>query len=206
MQVYKAISDVQKSLAEIGIGKGRKNAAQGYNFRGIDDVLQALAPLLSQCGLVVIPRVLSCNRETVVNAKGTTLFYVTVDVEYDLVGVEDGSTHTARILGEAMDSGDKATNKAMSAAYKYFALQTFCIPVEGVAIDSEQDSHVVPAPTYGEHEHKAALGAISKASKKETIDKVLERAKELNAPEKRIHELRDAGMKRIAELKEDIPQ
>ena len=206
MQVYKAISDVQKSLAEIGIGKGRKNAAQGYNFRGIDDVLQALAPLLSQCGLVVIPRVLSCNRETVVNAKGTTLFYVTVDVEYDLVGVEDGSTHTARILGEAMDSGDKATNKAMSAAYKYFALQTFCIPVEGVAIDSEQDSHAVVQPTYGEHEHKAALGAISKASKKGTIDNVLERAKELNAPEKRIHELRDAGMNRIAELTEDIPQ
>jgi len=62
------------------------------------------------------------------------------------------------------------------------------------------------APTYGEHEHKAALGAISKASKKETIDKVLDRAKELNAPEKRFHELRDAGMKRIAELTEDIPQ
>jgi len=62
------------------------------------------------------------------------------------------------------------------------------------------------APTYGEHEHKAALGVISKTSKKETIDNVVGRAKELNAPEKRIHELRDAGMKRIAELKEDIPQ
>jgi hypothetical protein len=206
MQVYKAISDVQKALAEIGIGKGRKNSAQGYNFRGIDDVLQALAPLLSQCGLVVIPRVLSCSRETVVNAKGTTLFYVTVDVEYDLIGVGDGSKHTARILGEAMDSGDKATNKAMSAAYKYFALQTFCIPVEGVAIDSEQDSHEVAAPSYGEHEHNAALGAISKASKQETIDKIVMRAIELNAPENRINHLRDAGMKRIAALTEDIPQ
>jgi hypothetical protein len=70
----------------------------------------------------------------------------------------------------------------------------------------EGDPQQPPAPTYGEHEHKAALGAISKASKKETIDKVLERAKELNAPEKRIHELRDAGMRRIVELTEDIPQ
>ena len=202
MKVYQAISDVQKALAEIGIGKGRKNQAQGYNFRGIDDVLQALAPLLSQCGLVVIPRVLSCQRDTVVNAKGTTLFYVTVDVEYDLVGVEDGSKHTARILGEAMDSGDKATNKAMSAAYKYFALQTFCIPVEGVAIDSEQDSHAVVQPTYGEHEHKAALGAIAKAGKQETIDKILQRATELNAPENRIQQLRDAGINRLVEIGE----
>jgi len=62
------------------------------------------------------------------------------------------------------------------------------------------------APTYGEHEHKSALGAISKASKKETIDKVLYLAKELNAPEKSFHELRDAGMRRIVELTEDIPQ
>lgn len=202
MKVYQAISEVQKALAEIGISKGRKNTMQGYNFRGIDDVLQALAPLLSQCGLVVIPRVLSCQRDTVVNAKGTTLFYVTVDVEYDLVGVEDGSKHTARILGEAMDSGDKATNKAMSAAYKYFALQTFCIPVEGVAIDSEQDSHEVPAPTYGEHEHKSALGAIAKASKQDTIDKIVKLATELGAPENRIQQLRDAGINRMIEIGE----
>ena len=58
------------------------------------------------------------------------------------------------------------------------------------------------APTYGEHEHKAALGAISKASKKETIDKVLERAKELNAPENRIQQLRDAGINRLVEIGE----
>ena len=206
MKVYQAISDVQKALAEIGIGKGRKNQAQGYNFRGIDDVLQALAPLLSQCGLVVIPRVLSCQRDTVVNAKGTTLFYVTVDVEYDLVGVEDGSKHTARILGEAMDSGDKATNKAMSAAYKYFALQTFCIPVEGVAIDSEQDSHAVVQPTYGEHEHKSALAALGKAKDQSVIDKIFQRAKELNASDQKLQNLRERAIARLAELSEDIPQ
>lgn len=202
MRVYKAIADVQKALAEVGISKGRKNQQQGYAFRGIDDVLQALAPLLSQHGLVVVPRVQSCQRDTVVNAKGTTLFYVTVDVEYDLIGVEDGSKHTARILGEAMDSGDKATNKAMSAAYKYFALQTFCIPVEGVAIDSEQDSHEVVQPAYGEHEHKAAMAAIAKASKQEVIDKILNRADELKAAESFKQQLRDAGIKRIAELSE----
>jgi hypothetical protein len=55
-----------------------------------------------------------------------------------LVSAEDGSKHTARTFGEAMDSGDKATNKAMSAAYKYMAFQTFAIPTEG---DNDADNH-----------------------------------------------------------------
>jgi len=141
--VYKAIADVSLALASGGISKARKNQAQGYSFRGIDDVLQALAGLLPTHGLTILPRVISCARQKELNAKGTTLFYVTTDVEFDLVAVEDGSRHTVRFIGEAMDSGDKATNKAMSAAYKYMALQTFCIPVEGVAIDSEVETHEV---------------------------------------------------------------
>lgn len=142
-KVYKAIADVSLALASGGISKARKNQAQGYAFRGIDDVLQALAGLLPTHGLTILPRVISCTRQKELNAKGTTLFYVTTDVEFDLVAVEDGSRHTVRFIGEAMDSGDKATNKAMSAAYKYMALQTFCIPVEGVAIDSEVETHEV---------------------------------------------------------------
>jgi hypothetical protein len=71
-------------------------------------------------------------------AKGSPLFYVTVEVEFDFVSAEDGSKHTVKTYGEAMDSADKATNKAMSAAYKYAAMQAFCIPTEG---DNDADSH-----------------------------------------------------------------
>jgi hypothetical protein len=63
--------------------------------------------------------------------------YVTVEAEYDFVSTNDGSMHTARVVGEAMDSADKATNKAMSAAYKYLCIQTFCIPTEG---DNDADA------------------------------------------------------------------
>jgi hypothetical protein len=66
------------------------------------------------------------------------LFYVTVEAEFDFVSSQDGSKHTVKTYGEAMDSGDKATNKAMSAAYKYAAFQTFCIPTEG---DNDADAH-----------------------------------------------------------------
>lgn len=146
MKVYQAINAVQSELAQTGITKDRRNQQQGYSFRGIDDVFNALSPLLSKHGLCILPRVVSrecIERQTM---KGGTLFYVTVGVEFDFVCAEDGSTHMVKTYGEAMDSADKATNKAMSAAYKYAAFQAFAIPTEG---DNDADSHtpdVKPAP------------------------------------------------------------
>lgn len=137
-KVYQAINRVQAALAKEGISKARKNQQQGYNFRGIDDVYNALAPLLADNGLCILPRILTRQCEERQSAKGGTLFYVTVEAEFDFVCAEDGSTHTVRTFGEAMDSGDKATNKAMSAAYKYAAMQAFAIPTEG---DNDADAH-----------------------------------------------------------------
>jgi hypothetical protein len=68
---------------------------------------------------------------------GGALFYTTVEVEFDFVCAEDGSLHTVKTFGEAMDSSDKSTNKAMSAAYKYACLQAFAIPTEG---DNDADA------------------------------------------------------------------
>jgi ERF superfamily len=131
MKVYKAISEVMKILSKNGITKDRKNIQQGFSFRGIDDVYNALALPLADAGLVILPRMISRNCEERVTQKGGTLFYVTVEAEFDFVAAEDGSKHTVKTFGEAMDSGDKATNKAMSAAFKYAAFQAFCIPTEG---------------------------------------------------------------------------
>ena len=69
---------------------------------------------------------------------------MTVEAEFDFVSSADGSAHTVRTFGEAMDSGDKATNKAMSAAYKYAAFMTFAIPTEGDN-DADATSHEVAA-------------------------------------------------------------
>jgi hypothetical protein len=65
-----------------------------------------------------------------------------VEAEFDFVSAEDGSKHTVRTFGEAMDRGDKATNKAMSAAYKYAAFQAFAIPTEGDN-DADASTHEV---------------------------------------------------------------
>lgn len=139
MKVYQAINAVQSEISKTGISKDRTNTqGSGYKFRGIDDVLNALSPLLSKHGLCILPRVLSREVTERISKNGGALFYVTVEAEFDFVSAEDGSKHTVKTFGEAMDSGDKATNKAMSAAYKYAAFQAFSIPTES---DSDADAH-----------------------------------------------------------------
>ena len=111
MNVYKAINNVQRALARTGISKDRTNTqGAGYKFRGIDDVYNAISPLLAEHGLCILPRMLTRSCEERQSKSGGALFYVTVEAEFDFVAAEDGSKHTVRTFGEAMDSGDKGTN------------------------------------------------------------------------------------------------
>ena len=143
-EVYSAIAMVAEKMANEGISKNNKNAQQGYKFRGIDDVYNALSPALVSAGLVILPRCL--ERECIEKAtrNGGMLFYTTLKVEFDFVSTKDGSKHTIVTYGEAMDSADKSTNKAMSAAYKYACFQAFCIPTEG---DNDADG-TTPEPIH----------------------------------------------------------
>ena len=147
MKVYQCINNVQAELSKTGIAKDKTNSGQGYKFRGIDDVYLALSPLLAKHGLCILPKVFSRDVLEKQSARGGVLFYVTVSVEFSFVCAEDGSSHIVVTCGEAMDSGDKATNKAMSAAYKYACLQAFCIPTEGDN-DADASTHVLKETTY----------------------------------------------------------
>ncbi|EPR9081060.1 ERF family protein [Cronobacter dublinensis] len=144
--VYQAISAVAKEMATTGISKDRTNTQQNFKFRGIDQVYNALAPALVNHGLLILPRITERTVTERTTPKGTVLFYVVVKAEFDFVSTKDGSVHTVVTYGEAMDSGDKATNKAMSIAYKYAAFQAFCIPTEETAIDADAEvHHIQPA-------------------------------------------------------------
>lgn len=175
MDVYKSIAAVTGELAKSGIAKDSKNDQQGYAFRSIDSVYNALAGLLSKHGLCVLPRVKARTVTERINQRGTALFYVVVDVDYDIVSSDDGSKHTISVVGEAMDSGDKATNKAMSAAYKYAAIQAFCIPVEGDP-DADKTTHEIAPPTLDETikdalEEAASRGVAAFRDAWKTLDK-----------------------------------
>lgn len=144
--IFKALSAVQSDLSKVGIAKNQKNSHQGYKFRGIDDVLNTLAPILANHGVLIIPNVLNKDVNTTKTAKGGLASHVILEVAFVLYDAEgDSICHTS--YGEALDTSDKAINKAMTAAYKYFLFQAFCIPIDGVEdADNEQIQQQEAAP------------------------------------------------------------
>lgn len=164
MKVYQCISKVQAALAKAGIAKDR-TCQQGasFKYRGIDEVYNALAPLLSENGLCILPRIMERTCDERKSAKGGALFVVTVHAEFDMVCAEDGSLHTISTYGEAMDSGDKATNKAMSIAYKNAIFMAFSVPTEGDNDPDAQANEVAARAGMSEDDIDAHQMAMHKA-------------------------------------------
>ncbi len=145
MEPQKIFNAILGVMADIGaIGKGKKNAQQGFMYRGIDDVMNALQPALVKNKVFIIPEVVEENREERTTAKGGNMFAVRLRMRFTFTA-DDGSYVQSEVIGEAMDSGDKATNKAMSIAYKYACFQIFCIPTEEMK-ESDPDAYI-PEPS-----------------------------------------------------------
>ena len=141
MNICKAIIN---TMADIGaIGKNTKNTQQGFMFRGIDAVMNALQPAMLKNNIFVVPEVLEQTREERQTSKGGTLIYSILKVKFTFFA-DDGSNISAVVIGEGMDSGDKASNKAMSIAFKYACFQVFCIPTEEMK-DPDAECHEVKA-------------------------------------------------------------
>lgn len=190
MNVYNLIAKVSADLCQQGIAKDRRNTQQGYGFRGIDDVYNALAPIISKHGLVILPRVISREVSERMGKTGSSLFYVVVEVEFDFVSSHDGTKHTVKTFGEAMDSGDKATNKAMSAAYKYAAFQTFCIPTEGDN-DADATTHEVKASTLEFTEKLMLIAEATKETLKDVYEAIYSEYKDYPSLQKEIIKVKD---------------
>lgn len=145
--VYAAINAISAELANHGIAKDRVNEADDYKYRSIDDVLDRLAPLLARHRLCVLPKVLKRSVVERSDEAQRSLFHVSLKVAFSLTSVDDGSTHLVEVYGEALDASDKATAKAMSAAYKSAMVQTFCIPIAG-SEDPDRSSPRVASRTH----------------------------------------------------------
>ncbi len=140
--IYSKISDAMNDIS--AIGKTNNNTSQGYKFRGIDDVYNELHSVLSKHRIFTVPQVIEERSEIKTTKSGTELIYRILKISYTFFA-EDGSSVYTSVIGEGMDSGDKASNKAMAVAHKYALLQVFCIPT-AEAKDPEHDSHEVAAP------------------------------------------------------------
>ena len=152
MNIYETIAAV---MGEIGaIGKTSKNEQQKFMFRGIDAVMNAINPALVKHKLFIVPEILEQIREERQSKNGGMLIYSVCKIKYTFYA-EDGSSVSATVIGEGMDSGDKATNKAMSIAFKYACFQVFCIPTEEM-VDPDAEVHDV------ESKEKKELKATAK--------------------------------------------
>lgn len=149
---------IPKIMAEVGfISKDRKNVIQNYRFRGIDDVYFAMQPVLSKHGVFYTSEVVENLREERQTKAGGNLLYSILKMKFTFYA-DDGSNISCVTVGEAMDSSDKASNKAMSSALKYALLQLFCIPTDEPK-DVENDHHV-PEPRSAQNEAPPLSNAL----------------------------------------------
>ena len=155
--IYESICGV---MTDIGaVGKDSRNEQQKFMFRGIDAVMNALSPALLKNKVFIVPTILEQTREERTNKNGTTLIYSICKVKYSFYA-EDGSFIESVVIGEGMDTGDKATNKAMSIAFKYACFQVFCIPTEEMADPDAECHEVTPKKEEAPVNENAVINAV----------------------------------------------
>lgn len=165
--IYGAIAGV---IADVGaVAKDKVNRQQGFKFRSIDDVYNALHPALAKNKVFIVPRILERDCSVVGKTqKGTDMVKVVCKIKFTFYA-EDGSSVESVIIGEGLDTGDKATNKAMAIAYKYVCFQVFCIPTDDMADpDAESPELEGAVPAAGERTADKKNAGKKKAKPAET--------------------------------------
>ena len=149
MENGKIFELIPEAMRRVGaIGKDSENKQQKYKFRGIDAVYNALNPVMADLGLFIVPEILDHRREERETentydgqTKKSVLKYSILTIRFTMYA-PDGSNVSCVVVGEGMDSGDKASNKAMSVAMKYAMFQLLMIPTEEM-IDPDRETHEV---------------------------------------------------------------
>lgn len=142
--IYAALSAVMEDVG--AVKKGDRNSKQGYNFRGVDAVVQAVYPALVKHKVSVLPTVQMFEHGSVeVGQNRTPMGHARVIVQYTFTA-SDGSSVSCSAAGEAMDSGDKATPKAMSIALRTALLQALMLPTDDPEPDAQTYERSIPDP------------------------------------------------------------
>ena len=200
MNIYEAINAIMTDLGPIG--KDKKNQQQGFMYRGIDDVMNALQPIMTKHGVFAVPEVIEHTREDRKSNKGNSLIYSIIKMKYIFYST-DGTCVSATVIGEGMDSGDKASNKAMSIAFKYACFQVFCIPTEETHPEPDAvvqpPSNPAPKPNAFDSAKVKTIEEIIKGSKLTMVQVI--KSCQRNFNKSSIEELTDAE---FAELTSNI--
>ena len=147
--IYVQLNKIQAKAD--GLVKEQENTQQGFKYRGVDDAYNYLHDIFAEHEVFTVPRIMNVAREERMTKKGGLLLYTLLTIEYDFFAA-DGSSVTACVIGEAMDTGDKSCNKAMSVAHKMALFQITMLPTM-LSADPDAETH---EPMPGEPEEKPA--------------------------------------------------
>lgn len=125
--IYAKMANILKETK--AITKSEKNQQQGFKFRGIDNVMNELHELFAKNDVFILQEVQGFTTENRPTKSGGTNTFTRATVKFRYMTTDGSFVETVNV-GEAMDSGDKGMNKAMSIALKYSLLQMFLIPTE----------------------------------------------------------------------------
>lgn len=173
--IYQSLAAVMQDV--LAVKKGERNQAQGFNFRGIDAVVNAVGPALRKHGVICTPHVESYEyQERTVGKNASQVGHVVVQVTYTFHAL-DGSSVSASVVGEAMDSGDKAVAKAMSVAYRIALLQALCLPTDepdpdSVSYERTEKATTVKAAKPVKTDLQALADTISACEDTETLKQI----------------------------------
>jgi hypothetical protein len=196
---------IQQSLALVmedvqAVAKKDRNNSQGFNFRGIDAVVNAVAPALRKHKVVVVPAVLEHQYGTVEIGKNRTpMSHVILKVSYRFIGIA-GDAIEAVVVSEAMDSGDKAMSKAMSVAFRTALLQALALPTDEPDPDSVSYERSVALPPATVEEYNAIHSALLEADSAESLTQIAQTVGNHNFTDEDKKSLRTVYTQRFAEL------
>lgn len=162
--IYQLLNEVMKEVG--AVHKRERNTHQNFSFRGIDTVTNAVSPAFRKHGVVAFPQMISNEYETVtIGERRTQMGYARLVVRY-VFAAPDGSSIEVIVPAEAMDSGDKATAKAMSVAYRTALLQTLCLPTDESDPDADTYERTAPIPDAPSVVRERTQGSQTSAPKR----------------------------------------
>lgn len=137
-QTVSAAQSIIGVMAKVsGVKKRDKNTVQGFNFRGIDAVVNAIGPALREVGGVIVPTIIEKQYDRGITKNGTPTVEAFLTIAFDWYGTDGGEPIRGIVACEAMDTSDKATAKAMSVGLRTFLLQTLMLPTDEKDPDAE---------------------------------------------------------------------
>jgi len=164
--IYRKMIEIMREVD--AIGKKKNNVQQGFKYRGIDDIMNEVHPLMSKHGVFIQSSIVSSEREVLKTKSGGDMISSIIDYNFTFFA-EDGSSVSSIVRGEGRDSADKASNKSMAVALKYCITTAFLIPTEDLADPDRETPPQASKPTKKQCPEDLLLSIMEKNDLSQSI-------------------------------------